>query len=109
MPWLPSLLLPMLPAAWIRPLCGAAHPRRWYGLRCLCGPHAAQGLQGEQCFYSDRSLPHHSCKAFPMVLKSSLRARISAKPTKSWRAWTDAKKIDGKNLHFQVPEKTMRH
>ena len=83
MPWLPSPLLPRLPAAWIRPLRGAAHHRRRHGLHRLRGPHAAQGLQGERCLYSDISLPHRGHKVFPMVLKSSLRARISAKPTKS--------------------------
>lgn len=85
MPWLPSPLLPRLPAAWIRLLRGAAHHRRQHGLHRPRGPHVTQGLQGERCLYSDISLPHRSHKVFPMVLKSSLRARISAKPTKSQR------------------------
>lgn len=86
MPWLPSPLLPRLSAAWMRSLHGAAHHRRQNGFHRLCGPHTAQCLQGERCLYSDVLLPHRSHKVFPMVLKSSLRARISAKPTKSWRA-----------------------
>lgn len=53
--------------------------------------------------------PHPSHGAFPMVLESSPRVGITAKPTKPWRAWKGAKERDGKNSQFQVPEKTMRH